>query len=142
MPRFLVPPNVHKPLSNTSHGVLTASDLKKLAISGQIGMDRNGDVPNDIVAQIDLAFQNFLAVLANAQLEIGDVVKINAFCTLRGSSRLFREAQEKYFGKHAPASSYVEVLGLAETRFLIQIEGEAIREQGFAAPSAAPIPQR
>jgi enamine deaminase RidA (YjgF/YER057c/UK114 family) len=36
--------------------------------------------------------------------------------------------RDQMLGDHAPASTYLEVAGLARPEFLFEIEGEAVRE--------------
>jgi 2-iminobutanoate/2-iminopropanoate deaminase len=128
MPRFLNPPSVRAPASRYSHGVLIGPQAKRLLISGQVGIQRDGTLPLAFKEQLELAFDNLLAVVENAQLELTDIVKIVTYVTVPGSIAVYREVRESKLGKHAPAATYIEVAGLADPRFLVEIEGEAVRE--------------
>ena len=51
------------------------------------------------------------------------------FVTVPGSVGLVRAIREELFGAHAPASTYLEVAGLAHPSILVEVEGEAVQEQ-------------
>ena len=57
-----------------------------LFASGQLGITRDDDVPEDAEAQADLCFEAIRAVLASAGMAMADIVRINAFVSDRGPS--------------------------------------------------------
>ena len=61
-------------------------------------------------------------------MEIADLVKMTTYVTVPGSVATFRRVRDRRFAGHAPASTYLEVAGLASPRFLVEIEGEAVKE--------------
>lgn len=137
MPRFLNPPTVPSPMSRYSQAVLVASAYKRVIISGQVGADSDGILAEGLEAQIGQAFDNFLKLVEAADLGVEDIVRINAYCTVKGSVGLFRAIREAKLGKSMPAATYVEVLGLASPLQLFEIEGEALREAPFGAGAEA-----
>ena len=75
------------------------------------------------------ALENLLAVVADAGMEPKDLVKVIAFVTVHGSVMLHRAVRDRMLGSHAPASTYLEVAGLARPEFLFEVEGEAVPER-------------
>jgi 2-iminobutanoate/2-iminopropanoate deaminase len=128
MPHFFNPETVWKPASNYSHGATHATSARRLVISGQIAVDPEGKVPQGLEAQLDLAWANVLAVLRAADMEVEHLVKVTAFCTLPEGVDAFRRARDKALSGHAPATTYLQVAGLAAPEFVIEIEAEAVRE--------------
>lgn len=128
MPRFFNPDSVQAPASNYSHGAGHALSGRRLVISGQIAIDREGRIADGLEAQFELAFENLLAVLRADGMEIRHLVKITAFCTRPGAVGIFRAAREKALQGHAPATTYLEVSGLASPALLVEIEGEAVMD--------------
>jgi 2-iminobutanoate/2-iminopropanoate deaminase len=128
MTRFLNPPAVAAPGSRYSHGVEHRLGLRRLVISGQVGIRPDGTVPDGLEAQTEVALDNLTAVLREAGMEIPDLVKMTTFVTVPGSVATFRRVRDRRFAGHAPASTYLEVAGLASPRFLVEIEGEAVKE--------------
>jgi 2-iminobutanoate/2-iminopropanoate deaminase len=128
MPDFFNPETVWKPASNYSHGATHATAARRLVISGQIAVDKDGKVPDGLEAQLDLAWRNLLAVLRAADMEVRHLLKVTAFCTLPDSVDAFRRSRDKALSGHAPATTYLQVAGLASRELLVEIEAEAVRE--------------
>jgi len=128
MPRFLNPPDVPPPASRYSHGVEHGASARRLVISGQVAIGPDGSIPEGLEEQTELCLDHLERVLAAAGMGLSDLVKITVFCTRPGSVRTIRAIRERRLGTHAPASTYLEVAGLADPRFLVEIEGEAVRD--------------
>ena len=129
MPRFFNPPTIAAPASRYSQGVEHALSGRRLVISGQVGMRPDGAVADGLEAQMEVAWDNLIAVLRDAGMEIGDLVKVTVFVTVPGSVMTFRAVRDRKLAGHAPASTYLEIAGLARPEFLAEIEGEAVKEQ-------------
>jgi len=129
MPRFVNPPRIAAPASNYSHGVVHGARARRLIISGQVGMRLDGSVPEGLREQIELAFDNLLAVITEAGMVRTDIVKISAFCTVAGGVAPFRRVRDRKLDRHAPASTYLQVAGLAAPALLFELEGEAVSEE-------------
>lgn len=129
MPRFLNPQTVPTPASTYSQAVALSAEYKRVIVSGQLGQTVDGVLAEGLEAQMRQAFVNFRAVVEAAGLNATDVVKVTVFVTVPGSVGLVRKIREETFGAHAPASTYLEVAGLAHPSFLVEVEGEAVQEQ-------------
>lgn len=132
MPRFINPPTVPPPTSRYSQAVVLGTAYKRVIVSGQIGADADGNLADGVEAQIELAFDNFLKVIAAADLAPEDIVRVNAYVIVKGSLGLFRVIRESRLGKAMPASTYLEVAGLSMPSHLVEIDGEAVREAPLA----------
>ena len=119
------PPTVRAPTGYT-HGILIEGAERRLIISGQVGMALDGTVPNTGEGQIAQAFANLRAVLAANDMDISNIVKSTTFLTDRSLLAAFRAARGAVFGDHAPASTLLFVAGLADPRFVVEIEAEAV----------------
>ena len=128
MPRFLNPDTVQKPGSRFSQAVLVGPATRRLIISGQVGARADGTIVEGLDKQSELVFDNLFAVLASADMELTDLVKLVIYCTVPGGSAVVREIRNRRLGSHAPASTFVQVAGLANPKYLVEIEGEAVRE--------------
>jgi 2-iminobutanoate/2-iminopropanoate deaminase len=136
MPRFLNPPNVPTPQSRYSQAVALGAPFKRVIISGQVGVKQDGTLVDDIEPQLEQAWDNLLACVEAAGLAASDIVKVTTYVTVPGTVTLTRAVRERKLGRHAPASTYLEVAGLASPLWLCEIEAEAVREAG--ASGAAP----
>jgi enamine deaminase RidA (YjgF/YER057c/UK114 family) len=57
---------------------------------------------------------------------VENIVKTTTFLTDRGLLDTFRAARGAVFGDHAPASTLLFVAGLADPRWMVEIEAEAV----------------
>lgn len=122
----LNPPTVPKPASAYSQAVRHDAAARRLVVSGQIGVSADKVLAEGLAAQIDQAFTNLVAVVRAAGLGPEHVVKIVAYMVAPGDVALYRAARDRALEGHEPASTYVVVAGLADPRFLFEVEGEAI----------------
>jgi enamine deaminase RidA (YjgF/YER057c/UK114 family) len=128
MPRFFNPPTVAAPAASYSHGVEHGARARRLVISGQVGIRPDGTLAAGLEAQLDVAWDNLIAVLRDADMDIPDLVKTTIYVTVPGSVMASRTVRERKLNGHAPASTYLEIAGLARPDFLAEIEGEAVKE--------------
>lgn len=128
MPRFINPPTVQQPAARFSQAVLVESAGKRLIISGQVGANADGTIVDGLDKQTELVFDNVVAVLHAANMELNDLVKLVIYCAVPGGTAVVREIRNRRLGSHAPASTFVQVAGLANPSYLVEIEGEAVRE--------------
>ena len=128
MPRFFNPPTVIAPASRYSQGAEHALSGRRLLVSGQIGMRPDGTLAEGLVAQMEVAWDNLIAVLSDAGFAVNDLVKVTVYVTVPGSVGPYREVRDAKLAGHAPACTYLEIAGVARPDFLTEIEGEAVRE--------------
>lgn len=129
MPRFLNPRTIARPGSRYSHGVVHSARARRLVVSGQVGVLPDGTLAEGLEGQMEAAFDNLLAVLTEGGMAVPDLIKITAFVTVPGSIEMFRTVRDRRLLGHAPASTYLEVAGLARADFLFELEGEAVSEE-------------
>ena len=94
-----------------------AVDLGNLVLtSGQIPVNpATGDVPKDIVAQARQSLENVKAIIEQAGLKVGDIVKTTVFVKDLADFAAINAAYEAFFIEHQaafPARSCVEVARL------------------------------
>jgi len=128
LPRFFNPRHTARPSSKFSHGVVHSARARRLVISGQVGVLEDGTILPDLEGQMNAAWDNLVAVLEEAGMGLTDLIKITVFVTVPGSVNLYRKVRDQRLMGHCPASTYLEVTGLARPDFLFEIEGEAVVE--------------
>jgi 2-iminobutanoate/2-iminopropanoate deaminase len=119
------PPTVREPTGYT-HGIEIRGGERRLIISGQVGMALNGTIPDTGGGQIDQAFANLHAVLEANGMTVANIVKTTVFLTDRSLLGAYRAARGAFLMEHAPASTLLFVAGLADPRFVVEIEAEAV----------------
>ena len=121
------PTDIAPPFSCYSHGASASTAGRWLYISGQVGVTPEGVVPDDPREQIRLAWDNLLAVLRDAGMEVTDLVKVDGFITRPDMVPLYRKEREVRFSGHAAATTMIIVAGLAEQNLLVEIQAVAAR---------------
>jgi 2-iminobutanoate/2-iminopropanoate deaminase len=119
------PSGVREPTGYT-HAIQITGDYRRLIISGQVGMAQDGTIPETTDGQVAQAFANLRAVLTANGMTIQNIVKTTAFLTDRELLAGYRQARAAVFGDHAPASTLLFVAGLADPRWVVEIEAEAV----------------
>ena len=109
-----------------THGMLLEGVERRLVVSGQVGMAQDGSVPSTGEGQITQTFANLRAVLEANGMGVTNLVKTTVFLTDRSLLASFRAARDAVYGGHAPCSTLLFVAGLADPRFMVEIEAEAV----------------
>jgi 2-iminobutanoate/2-iminopropanoate deaminase len=119
------PSTVRAPTGYT-HAHLIEGEHRRLIISGQVGMALDGSVPATGEGQIAQALANLRAVLEANGMSVTNLVKTTVFLTDRALLPSFRAARDAVYGGHAPCSTLLFVAGLADPRFVVEVEAEAV----------------
>lgn len=123
---YINPGSLPRPTGYTH--VVEAKNCRMLFISGQVPLDRHGNLvgEGDMAAQTDQVFKNLRAALQAAGADFADVVKLTYYMTDISQIQVVRDIRDVYVNKdNPPASSAVEVSKLVNDRFLIEIDAVA-----------------
>jgi 2-iminobutanoate/2-iminopropanoate deaminase len=82
------PETIAAPFGPYSHAVEVPQGSRLLYISGEVGVLPDGTVPEGIEAQAEACWRNIIAILADAGMGIGDLVKITTYLGSLCTSRL------------------------------------------------------
>src|SRR5882757_631561 len=132
------PRSIAAPIGTYSHGIEVPPGTRWLHVAGQIGVRPDGSVPATVEEQTEVVWQNILAVLADAGMGIGDVVKITSFLTRFENFPKFAQVRAKYLGSHRPASTLLVISSLARPELLIEVEAIAAKASAPARPARRP----
>jgi len=125
--RRLNPGSIHPPFANYAHGVELVPDSRLVFCSGQLGIGRDGAIPEGVEAQARLCFRAISAILGEAGMTLADLVRINAYVT--GAEHLsgYMKVRDEFVSTPAPASTLMIVKGFARPEFKVEIEAVAAR---------------
>ncbi|MGX9966910.1 RidA family protein [Roseomonas sp. F4] len=123
---FSNPPGVHTPGARYMHAALVEGAQRRLVISGQIGVAPDGTILPAGPAQIGQALANLAAVLAAHGMGPANLVKLGVFLTDRALIPVWRTERDRVLGPIAPCSTLLIVAGLADPRFVFEVEAEAV----------------
>jgi enamine deaminase RidA (YjgF/YER057c/UK114 family) len=127
MPQFRNPDSVAPPGGNYHHAA-SHGPGRRLLISGQVGVAPDGRMAEGLEAQMRQSLANIVAILEAEGFAVTDVVKMTAFCVPENGVSAFRAIRGEIFGDHKPASTWLQVAGLASPDWLFEVEAEAVRE--------------
>lgn len=122
------PSGIHKPLSVYSHVVKVPANADWLVISGQLGIDPQGNIARGVRAQTEQIYANILAGLRENGMDKQDLVKLTTYITDPRGIPEMRAARDAFFeGVTPPTSTLLVIDGLADPDFLIEIEAWAAK---------------
>lgn len=122
--RMLNPPSISPPFARYAHGVETTPGTRLVVTSGQLALRPDGTVPEGARAQADQCFAQVAAILAEAGMGPGDVIRINAFVTDRAHMAGYMAARDAWLAgvERLPASTVVIVSGFTRPEFVVEVE--------------------
>ncbi len=112
-----------EPVSHYCH-VTKAGNM--IWVSGTVGVAADGKVPDDVVAQFEIAIANMDTCLKAAGAGAEHVVKVTVYLTDIDDRKRINPIRQRYFGSHRPASTLVEVSALVLPELKVEIEAQAV----------------
>lgn len=109
-----------------SQAVEVPAHARTVHVSGQVGVDADGRIPEDPETQHVLAWRNVFAVLEAAGMAKTDIVDVFAIVTSQDGVRTFREVRDRMFDGHLACSTII-IAGLASPDWKIEIAVKAAK---------------
>jgi enamine deaminase RidA (YjgF/YER057c/UK114 family) len=126
--RALLPPGWPRP-KGYANGIAAIGET--IWVGGQIGWDETGTFATGLVAQIEQALKNIVAVLAEATAGPEHLTRLTWYLVdIEDYAAHLPEigaAYRRVLGKHFPAMSVVQIVRLVEAQALVEIEASAVR---------------
>jgi len=122
---FRNPTGIHTPLAAYSHQVEVSGDSKWLVMSGQLGMDKDGFLPEDVIKQLENTFDNIILNLKAAGMEKKNLVKLVFYFASSHDVEHRRHVIAKMLGDHQPCMTLLYVAGLANPDIKVEIDAWA-----------------
>lgn len=117
------PSTLSAPVGNYSHVTKISGNADIYTFSGQIGTNKDGELPENFNEQVVNTFKNIKAVLESQELEADDVIKVNIWATEEIDWDAFYAVWNTFFGEVYPSMTigYISALGLPEIKLEIEI---------------------
>ena len=125
--RRLNPSSIHPPFANYAHGVEVDPGARYVFCAGQLGVGRDGVVPESAEAQARLCFRAIVAILGEAGMTMADVVRINAYVSAAEYLGGYMKVRDEFVGSPPPASTLLVVSGFSRPEYKVEIEAVAAR---------------
>jgi len=121
------PETMNKPFGIFSNAAL-AGPGRLYFVSGQVAVNAQGQLvgKGDIRAQTRQVLENIKAALAAVGASMDDVACVNVFVMDMSHLQAIHEVRAEYWTSNYPASTLVQVAGLVNPDYLIEINAVAI----------------
>ena len=132
---FIAPPGQSAPRGAYTPAIcIDLGSATMLFVTGQFALDADGKVvaPDDATAQTEFIFGLLATILAEAGMGFTDVVRAQTYLTNIADFAKFTAVRDRHLGASRPASTLLEVKGLAHPGCCVEIELTAVK----AHPSA------
>ena len=128
MRRHFSPSSMPPPPGRYHHAVLIETAPRTLYVAGQLGIDRDGAVPEGVEAQAAVIFAHIEACLREAGMTKDHLVRLVTFITDIAHRGPFMRARDAWIAEPPPASTLVIVKGLVHPACLLEIEATAVAD--------------
>ena len=108
-----------------AHGVETGARTRTVYVSGQVGESPGGELPADFHGQCRQALLNVEAVLQQADMSSGDIVKMSFYLIRREDMDGLVEVRKEMLDGVRPAITTVYVAGLVGSDWLVEVDAVA-----------------
>jgi enamine deaminase RidA (YjgF/YER057c/UK114 family) len=129
MLRRINPTSIMAPVNNAYvHAVLIPSGADVLHISGQVGADAEGNVPDDPARQAENAWSNVMAIVREAGMDSSHIAKLTAYIVDEAAFPAYAAARNRDLPEgNRVAATAVYVPRLVKPEWKIEIDAIAAR---------------
>lgn len=113
---------IAKPASHYNHGLYVPAGLGLLSLSGQLGERPDGSCPADAYEQSIQAWQNVLAILAQKNLGIENIIKVTSYIVGEEPIGAYVQAHREIVEGHKPPWTLVVVKALGNPQYLVEVD--------------------
>lgn len=128
-------PVIHAPTSVYSHAMEVPEKSRLLFVSGQVPVAPDGSCAGDFESQAKQCWRNLAAVLAAADMELSDLVRVQAFVTRVEHLSAYREIRNRLVESTRPAHTLLVVASLGRPEWLVTLEAVAAKNSASDASS-------
>jgi len=118
---------VARKIGTYSDGVEAPASARWVFTAGTPGLLPDGTYPQGIAAQAEQAWKNVLAILAEADMGVKDLVKVTHYLVRQEDIKDYVAVRARYLGDARPASMLLVVPGLVKPEILVELEAIAAK---------------
>jgi enamine deaminase RidA (YjgF/YER057c/UK114 family) len=117
------PAGMYDTVGNYTHITKIPRNSELFVTSGQIGVDKNGEIPEGLNEQVKNTFDNIRKLLVSEELTSENIIKVNIWATKKIDWDYLYEEWGKMFSCDYPAMTigYITELGLPELKIEIEV---------------------
>jgi len=122
------PKDIHQPVAPYVHQIEVTGPQRWLTLSGQIGMEEDGTIPEEPLAQMKLALENIRKNLESANMDIQDLTKIVLYLVGEMNVDQRKQIINDFLGDHLPCMTLMYVVALATPALKVEMDAWACKE--------------
>jgi 2-iminobutanoate/2-iminopropanoate deaminase len=122
MPHTIFDIGVANQIGSYSDAIEVGPGLGWLVTSGTPGLSTEGDLPDGIEGQAQLAWEHVVRMLERAGMTVADVVKVTQYLTRAEDIPAYGKVRSRFLGEARPASMLLVIPQLVRPEFLVEIE--------------------
>lgn len=121
------PENVAPPIAQYHHVTVIPKDAELVVLSGQIGNEVDGSLPEDIETQFANALENIKSILLSQGIDTRNIFKINIWLTEKMNRDFYLEKWSEFHMQSPPSTTLAYVAALARPEIKVEVEAWAAR---------------
>lgn len=119
--RVIVPPTLAPTAARYAHAVLSVDSKRMVHTAGIVPVDAEGRVPGSLEHQADVVWDNLMAILADAQMSVTDIVSVTTYVVHGEDLGVVMAARDRALEGHLAASTLITVPALAQSEWKLEI---------------------
>lgn len=128
MIKFHNPESIAPPVGNRyTHGVEVPAGARVLHVSGQVGIEPDGTIPDGIEGQAHAAWKNVITILEAGGMGVGDIVNLNHWLVEPTDFPTYSQVRAQYLGDIRPASTLMIVKALVMPELVVEVGATAAK---------------
>jgi len=128
--RPVMPTSIAPPAARYAHAVLSDLPGRMLHTSGVVPVAPDGTVPDRLAEQAAVVWSNLVAILAEAEMSVTDVVAVTTYVVAGHDLGPVMGARDAAFDGHVAASTLVTVPALARPEWQVEVAVVAVGTAG------------
>jgi enamine deaminase RidA (YjgF/YER057c/UK114 family) len=125
MKEFRNPINVHAPLAAYVHQIEVTGPERLLILSGQVGQNGDGSVPESAIEQLEIALENLKRNLQAANMDVTDLLKVTFYLVGDMDVSARRQVISNWFQGFKPCTTLLFIAALAAPIYKVEIDAWA-----------------
>lgn len=118
----LNPTSLKFPAGPYTHGLKVTDASEWLFTTGQVALAADGSIPEEAAAQSELVWSYLLALLRDAGMTVDNIIKTNVYAVSAEVMTAHNLVRNSVLGDSKPATTAVIVAGLANPKYLIEVD--------------------
>lgn len=122
------PETIHPPVAPYTHQIETTGPQRWLTLSGQVGMEADGTIPESPMEQLELALENVKRNVEAADMAVEDITKLVFYLVGEFDAESRKRIMGQFLGDHLPCMTMIYVVALASPAFKVEVDAWACQE--------------